>query len=247
MTTIEEKNLKKLTRLFALMDEDALTREEFLKQFEKVLNIVKKNQEDNLKAVEALKNNYNKIIDNLDNKKNSDISDIKITARKEIGEMIKKYKQELANINQKIDTKLRLVRDGIDGKDADEKAIIKSVLEQIKIPEELEIDNIEGLRKELNDIKQMRRLGGGGGISDIGVQMSLSRIIQTETPSGTINGTNKEFTTVAEIGSVLSFAINGMAITDDEYTISGNTITFTTAIPADLSGKSFRIAYIAKI
>jgi len=61
---------------------------------------------------------------------------------------------------------------------------------------------------------------------------------------GAINGTNTVFTTTTTISAILSFSINGMAINDDEYTYSGSTITFTAAIPADLSGKSFRITYV---
>lgn len=125
------------------------------------------------------------------------------------------------------------IRDGLELLQGDDRLALEAIRD---LPERL---------KELEEkIDKKKMLGGGGGTSDIGIQMSLSRLIRTETPAGTINGTNKVFTTTAEISSILSFAINGMVINDDEYTLSGNTITFTSAIPADLSGTSFRIKYI---
>lgn len=44
MSEINEKNLQKLTRLLAAMDEDSLTRQEFTNHFEKVLEMVLKIQ-----------------------------------------------------------------------------------------------------------------------------------------------------------------------------------------------------------
>lgn len=120
---------------------------------------------------------------------------------------------------------------------------IATALELLPEEEKLEISAIKGLKEKLEEKFSVRRLGGGG-TSDIGVQMSLARLIKNETPSGTINGSNTVFNTTAEISAVLAFAINGMVINDDEYTVSGNTITFNTAIPTDLSGTSFRIKYV---
>lgn len=68
--------------------------------------------------------------------------------------------------------------------------------------------------------------------------------VYTETPVGTIDGVNVTFTVAHTINTVYSFAINGMYIhPTTDYTATGTTITFTSAPPADLSGKAFTIVY----
>lgn len=74
--------------------------------------------------------------------------------------------------------------------------------------------------------------------------------VHTETPQGLIDGMNTTYTTIDTINGIFSFAINGMflhpqdiAAGTGDYTFSGDTITFLTALPASLSGTSFTIAY----
>lgn len=65
----------------------------------------------------------------------------------------------------------------------------------------------------------------------------------SQTPVGAINGSNKTYTTSHTITTVFSFAINGQFIHPVEYSLSGSTITFVTALDASLSGTSFTIVY----
>lgn len=72
----------------------------------------------------------------------------------------------------------------------------------------------------------------------------------TETPSGLINGSNTTYTVAHSITSIFSFAINGQFLHPQDisagtgdYTFSGNTITFLTALPSQLSGTAFTICY----
>jgi len=153
------------------------------------------------------------------------------------------------------------VRSLKEGKDADADEIVDKVLS--KIPKEeltaemiadkletldgdarLKISAIKNLEERLKELEDRPIRVGGGGTSDIGVAMSMSRIVKTETPSGTIDGSNKEYTVTSTINAVMSFAINGMVIHSDEYSISNKTITFTTALPSALSGKTFEIIYV---
>ncbi len=122
--------------------------------------------------------------------------------------------------------------------------IIATSLENLPEDEKLKVEAIKGLTELLDELKSRPVKVGGGGTSDLGVTMSLSRIIRTETPTGNINGVNKTYTVSTTINAILSFSINGMVISDNEYTYSGSTITFTTAIPADLTGTNFRIKFI---
>lgn len=72
----------------------------------------------------------------------------------------------------------------------------------------------------------------------------------TETPQGLINGSNTTYTTLNTITNIFSFAINGEYIHPHDsgagtgdYTFSGTTITFLTALPSSLAGTSFTIVY----
>lgn len=102
--------------------------------------------------------------------------------------------------------------------------------------EKLKIEAIGYLRKELDEIKKkidtMPRGSYGGGFNYGALNIHL---IDDETPVGTIDGSNKDFT-VTNIPSPttsLKVFVNGqrMKLTED-YTFSGNTISFVTAPPA---------------
>ncbi|MCR4331033.1 MAG: hypothetical protein NUV49_04120, partial [Patescibacteria group bacterium] len=142
---------------------------------------------------------------------------------------------------QSIYDKLATLRDGepgVPGKDADEEAVAQRIRDELAT---MFADELKKLREEI----ERRPFGRvGGGVSDSAVKFSLGRLIQKETPSGDIDGVNKAYTVSQTIHSVISLVINGEPITDDEYTVSGHTITMTTALPAALSGLSFRILYV---
>jgi hypothetical protein len=151
---------------------------------------------------------------------------------------------------------------GLPGKNADEEVIVGKVLAKLPPPKEeingekivdkinelntepenqIGIEHIKGWKDELDKIRSTRVVGGG--TSQIGVAMALANLLHTETPTGDVDGVNKVYTTTATISKVMSFGINGDMIHSGEYSISGNTITFTDALPADLSGTSFEITY----
>lgn len=67
--------------------------------------------------------------------------------------------------------------------------------------------------------------------------------VYTETPSGLINGSNTSYTVLHTINNIFSFAINGQYIHPSDYSTSGDTITFGTALPSSLSGLPFTIVY----
>lgn len=117
-------------------------------------------------------------------------------------------------------------------------------LESLKGEERLSISAIRDLEERLEALKTNMTLGrSGGGTSAVGVKNALGNIIKTETPTGDIDGANTTYTVSSTIFTVFSFAINGMTIHSSEYSIAGKTITFTTALPASLSGTSFEIVY----
>ena len=67
--------------------------------------------------------------------------------------------------------------------------------------------------------------------------------IYVETPTGLINGSNKIYTTVNTITTVINFSINGAFIHPVDYSTTGTTITFVTALDVSLSGLPFTIVY----
>lgn len=101
--------------------------------------------------------------------------------------------------------------------------------------EKLKIEAIGYLRKELDELKKridtMPRGSYGGGFS---VGAMNIHFIDSETPTGTVNGVNTDFTTtnIPSPTSSLKVFVNGqrMKLTED-YTFSGNTISFLTAPP----------------
>ena len=138
-----------------------------------------------------------------------------------------------------LDNKLANIRDGIDGKDADEESIIGNVLSQIKLPEipsiiedlpkmgepirdalellkedeRLDVSAIKGIKKLIKELTPDGKLGGGTG----GLRPSPSGV---ETPAGTLNGTNKAFTVTFTPQFI---TLNGQAL------YSGNGYTLTSA------------------
>lgn len=148
---------------------------------------------------------------------------------------------------KKIDDRLAILRDGIDADDAkilEELSaklpklqdIVNETIRQIPKQEEkvFGINDIEGLKnaiEELEDRIVKNKRVGGGGFSAIAMS---SHIIDDETPSGTINGTNKAFTIgfhpVPE-GSLKVYLNGARQRVTEDYTFSGVTITFTVAPP----------------
>lgn len=108
----------------------------------------------------------------------------------------------------------------------------------------LDKNAIKGLEEELQRIAAMRSRGTSGGVTTIGVAAAIGNGLRTETPTGDIDGVNVTYTVKNPINAVFSFGINGMVIHSSEYTVTGRTITFATALPSALSGTSFEIKYI---
>ena len=124
---------------------------------------------------------------------------------------------------------------GIAGKDGspDTPEQIRDKMESLQDEERLSISTIHKLEDRLDELES-RPVGGkgGGGFSKIAMDF---HIIDDETPSGTVNGTNTIFTlaNVPNPTSSLKVYVNGqrMRITED-YTLSGGTITFIIAPPS---------------
>lgn len=194
----------------------------------------------------------------------SEVADMfKSKNEQEMASMEKKMKSMMTDCMDMMEKMKEKMEEVKDGKDADEQRIIEEISKTIPkkedilndvekdLPkfgtvfrdgleliqeesEKLKIEAIGYLRKELDELKRLigtRNFGGGGGFSVGALNLHL---IDDETPTGTVNGSNTDFTlaNIPSPTSSLKVFVNGqrMRITED-YTFSGTTITFLIAPP----------------
>lgn len=213
------------------------------------LSLIEAQITDNLSE---LKEKYDSLYKSLqkESKKISEalVADVKGNVEARLNKAIQQFNSELARMRLEhqhgmdyLYDRVSSLEDGAPGKDADERGI------ELRLYQRLRDEYIEPLEKEIQELtkrlSERKYTFGGGGNSDSNVRFSLGRVIKKETPTGAINGSNTVYTVTQDIHAVISFVINGEAITDDSYSVSGKTITFTTPLPSELSGTSFRIVY----
>jgi len=206
-----------------------------------------------------MKAKYDKEISNLEETNNN----LSRKVKEEYGASFNKLKtassEETKTVIKSLEERLASIKDGKDGangKDADDKIILKRLIGQIKIPkieelkkdlpkmsteirdaiellsgeERFDIGAIRGLRSILRRLED-RPLGvkGGGGFSYI----AMSRhIIDLYTPTGDINSVNKEFVltrTPNPTSSLKVFLQGQLQDLTTCYTLDNKTITFVDA------------------
>lgn len=249
-----------LKRQYVVPEEDLLTRNDFEKAFKRVLRLVQQVLDKQDGHFQKVKLNYEKELVKISKDTDALISDFQTRADETLitridGVLDKQYKE----LETSLDT---ILRNYIDSELLDvEKSVAAKIPPPLKgepgrPPTENEIRAaIKPFVDELKNLieEKLKRVKGAhfgtigsvmGGVTDGHVKLSLSRIVNKETPVGAINGSNTTYTVSNPINEVLGFAINGQVINDDEYTVAGNTITMNSAIPAALSGTSFRIKYV---
>lgn len=103
----------------------------------------------------------------------------------------------------------------------------------------LNVDKLPRKYRAANVAQALSAGSGGGGSGGI----TPYNLFYTETPQGAVDGVNKTYTLLHAVHTVFSFEINGELIDSGQYAISGNTITFSTPLPASLSGTAFEVVY----
>ena len=246
-----DKNLNKLSRLLSLMDEDTLTKEMFLTEFKKVIDLVLDIRKENKATAETLNKAFDTATKSLSDKTNVSLVDVKSEITKALGKSSKELSDSMNFIRDKV-RKIKIGEDGHTPTNNELLALIQPLIPKIPDAEKPDLerfdeedervnDKIEELEKKIDELPT-RRLGGTGG--DANVAYSLNRLVKSETPVGNINGSNTAYTLTRVPKAILSFYINGMFIHPAEYTQSGTTITFSTALPSSLSGKGFTITFV---
>lgn len=125
---------------------------------------------------------------------------------------------------------------------------LRKVFDGLEIPEEFDATELtQQVDKNTEDIEDLKKrpVGKGGGVTNARIQQAFKYILKTEEPVGDIDGANDTYTLSQPIFAILSMSINGEVIAElPNYTISGKTFTFGTALPAVYSGKDFEVKYI---
>lgn len=174
---IAEKNLAKLKKLFAAMDEDSLTREEFVKHFETVVKLVENLKKTNEKEFELIHENFKLMSEKIKDDANSGVSSNKKEMMDycyaEMEKMYKEHEKMMATMDKKMDKiptveeiKSQIKIPTVEEIEKDLPKLGKEMrdsLELLQGDERLDISAIKGLEKIENEIKRIDNKSTGGG------------------------------------------------------------------------------------
>ena len=254
------KQLNKLQRLFNLMDDDSLTKEQFKRAFTKVVELIKKNDAEFRVKVNDLSKLVDTIGKNLEKGNSDGFSANLLEIKKAMNALEAKQSKDRSSILQK----LAEVKDGDDADEelVTEKAANKAakmvtpllekhsgevVGELNKLGEQVgeAYSRIDDNSKDIEELKKRPKGTVQGGVTNARITQAFKTIWKTEAVQGTIDGVNTTFTVSQTIFAVFSLSLNGEVIAElPNYTISGNTIEFSEALPAVYSGKDFECKFI---
>jgi len=247
-----DKNLEKLNKLLSVLDADQLTKEDFVKSFEGVINFIKKIEKRNNLEIELLKQKFDEFSKKTSDTNIADVAGLKKQVTDYVMAEMKRMSGEHNQIMEMVKNKMAEIRDG---KDADEKQIVKNVISQIKLPEQKEVilDNAGQLRDKLETLKEDDRLdksairgleealkksGGDNRIFSIGG--AARNAVEFSDLSAQLNGVLKTFS-VPKRRFIALFGTQAPVIyrPETDYTGSGTgTLTLTAEVTAPSTGQS---------
>ena len=237
---------KKLEVLLKLLDE-VPSKEEFVKSFEALVGLITRVQQSLIKkiddglssAIDSLKNDYSSVMNKL---------------RKDHVSAMSEMKRETDNKIKEVNRKLSEIRDGEDGKDADEEKIIGEVLKKIPKPKEetpqevrnkleslkgedrLDKENIRGLEDEINALRvAISSIPRGRGMGRAKIQITR-RVSLTDQ----VDGNTRSFTLPPDTVDVLMLQGSQLPATADsaDWTLRGNTLTLADSVATPVAGQT---------
>ena len=255
MPKTNEKN--KQHPFLEAMDKYTLTRADFEDNFKRILDFLTKLKLKNQEAISEARESLHKLSNELNNKLSGDNSQSITTLKDEFTKIVNKALREQEDGLNFLRDKVRGLTNGIDGKNADEVKIIKSVLDKIKLPEyketvldtpvqiaeklelledenRLDIKAIRGLEEIIKELKN-RPTGRGGGARKVVYS-------KFEDLSSLCDGATKTFTMPKDCIAVTGvfgtqFPGGGFRpITDWKF--EGNTLTLTSEVGAPQTGQT---------
>lgn len=233
------------------MDADTLTKEDFIKSFEKVVSIVEAIRTKNEADMEILAQILENTSKNLTKKTDDSLDQTQ-------QEVMKTLSQLSATLMEKVDQKLSTVKDG---KDADELSMVEKVIEGLELPEYHEPDTadeirnklevlqgddrldksaIKGLQEELEAIKTIAETKGGGHGG------TAVNSVQYFDCSSQCDGSNKTFR-VPNYRYAIS--LQGTQFPNTyrpfvDFTYGNKTITLTSEVGAPEAGQTLIFIYV---
>lgn len=246
-----QKNTKLMTVFLQAMQEDHLSRKDFTEAFTGLVKAIKdvkttleeETKAENKTAKEAVDLALSQALSELSKAE----SRFSAMFASHVTEMKSDARTTLRMIEQRLDSFEEQIPDDYD--DTDLREMVAQVRNEIpEMPEAFDpseiMEDIEELEKEIKELKK-RPITTGGGVTNARIQQAFKYILKTEEPVGDIDGVNTTYTVSQPIFAVLAMSLNGEVIAElPNYTISGKTFTFSTALPAAYSGKDFEIKYV---
>lgn len=129
-----QEDLQNLQTLLSALRKDHLGREEFLKEFERVLAFVKQLKNTNKQVISGAYERVNLLALRLKENNEQDIEKAKLEMTGLIEDYLAKTETATNQKMREVDEKVKELKNGIDGKDADEQAIADKVLREVQSP-----------------------------------------------------------------------------------------------------------------
>jgi len=129
-----QEDLQNLQTLLSALRKDHLGREEFLKEFERVLAFVKQLKNTNKQVISGAYERVNLLALRLKENNEQDIEKAKLEMTGLIEDYLAKVETATNQKMREVDIKVKELKNGIDGKDADEQAIADKVLREVQSP-----------------------------------------------------------------------------------------------------------------
>ena len=215
------------------------------KKYQETLNKIDQKTQEAVDTLEGLQQKHAETIKRIETDNASTVSNLKKWVLLKVGELFIKsaINEKIAEIDDKlVELNNYQPKDGAIGPvgpqgepgSPDTPEMVRDKLETLKGGERLKIETIDKLQDILEELKNRPvSIGGGGGFSLLSY---LQHIVDNEVPSGTPNGVLTTFTLVSipSPSTSLKVFVNGqrLKLTED-YTLSGNTITFVIAPPTN--------------
>lgn len=259
-------NLEQLEKLVSMIDSMNFSKEDFVKHFEQIVELVLQIKKENKEFVEKLETLHEKMMAKIEAENESLVSTTLADSIQELKDesatLIESVKNEYEATQKTFEAKIAAIDKKIaevkNGKDADEVKIVEDVLAQIKLPEQKEIilDGAEEIANKLETLKGEKRLDKSavkGWEEDIKkIEETISKIprgrigmrkVPIVTPvdlTSQVDGATRVFNVPKD--SVRVLALMGtqfpMNFNSTDWTLAGTTLSLGDTVATPAAGQS---------
>lgn len=242
---IAEKNLAKLQKLLNFLDEDALTKEDFVKNFELVIKIIQDLKKSNETEFELIHQNLTAFSNKLKEDNNSNIAAMKKETKDYLMTEAKKIYQDHEKMMAQIDDKLAEVQGVLTQiKLLKQKEVIldgpkelRDKLETLKDEDRLDKEAVRGLEEEIKGLKTA--IAGIPRGKNMGrVKVPIMRPVNL---TSSVDGSTRSFTLPPDTTQVIGVWGSQFPFTldrDNDWTLSGNVLTLGSQVATPQAGQT---------